>query len=522
MTRAWKNRGRFLALGAVVATIAAALWTSSTAACPFCTAQALTLTEEIKAADVAVVARSLDTPKPAEPSSDSKDELERVGFEVVKVIKGEKHLAGQKVIKTLYFGQAPKGSTFVMFGYEPPKLGWSSPLALSERALKYLEDIQKLPEKGADRLVYFQDYLQDKEEMLSRDSYDEFARAPYQDVVALKSRMKHDQLVEWINSPDVSLIHRRLYFTMLSVCGRKEDVPMLERMLKSNDRKDRAGLDALVNCNLTLKGTDGLPLVEDLFIKNEKADYSDTYSAIMALRLQLEEIKALPKDRVLASLKLMLNRPNLADLVIPDLSRWEDWSAMPRLVEMFKTADEKTTFVRVPVINYLRACPKPEAKDALVELAKIDPAAMKQAESFFPFVGAPPKTENKSDEKAKSDAKPQTKAKVESPAADSKRANGSKSPATPSAGKPEPPAKQGAASATPEPVSASWEVNPTTELNAPVVSNVESAESENTGTDSRTTTTAATQRLAESTSVGIDIAVVAAFLSYWTYYWRRA
>src|SRR5687767_14917970 len=75
-------------------------------ACPFCTAQALTLTEEIKAADVAVIARSLDTPKPAEPSSDEKDELERVGFEVLKVIKWEKHIAGQKVIKALYFGQA--------------------------------------------------------------------------------------------------------------------------------------------------------------------------------------------------------------------------------------------------------------------------------------------------------------------------------------------------------------------------------------------------------------------------------
>jgi hypothetical protein len=393
---------------------------SRTAACPFCTAQALTLTEEIKAADVAVIVRSLDTPKPAEPSSDDKDELERVGFEVLKIIKGEKHIAGQKVVKALYFGQAPKGSTFVMFGYEPPKIGWSSPVVLSDRALKYLEDIQKLPEKGADRLVFFQDYLEDKEEMLSRDAYDEFARAPYQDVMALKPRMKHDQLVAWIEDSDVTLIHRRLYFTMLSVCGRKEDVPMLERMLQSNDRKSRAGLDALVNCYLTLKGPEGLPLIEDLLIKNEKADYSDTYSAIMALRMQLEEIKSLPKDRVLSSLKLMLARPNLADLVIPDLSRWEDWSAMPRLIELFKTADEKTSFVRVPVINYLRACPKPEAKAALAELAKIDPAAMKQAETFFPFAAGPPKTDKSTDAKAKPDAKKSTPATESKSPANSK------------------------------------------------------------------------------------------------------
>ena len=32
----------------------------------------------------------------------------------------------------------------------------------------------------------------------------------------------------------------------------------------------------------------------------------------------------------------MLDRPQLADLVIPDLARWEDWSVMDRLVELFK------------------------------------------------------------------------------------------------------------------------------------------------------------------------------------------
>ena len=96
----------------LVGVIAARSSPSAAIACPFCTVQVLTMTEEIKAADVAVIARLLETPKPAEPSSDAKEDLERIGFEVVKVIKGEKHLGDQKVIKTLYFGQATKGSTF--------------------------------------------------------------------------------------------------------------------------------------------------------------------------------------------------------------------------------------------------------------------------------------------------------------------------------------------------------------------------------------------------------------------------
>jgi hypothetical protein len=84
----------------------------------------------------------------------------------------------------------------------------------------------------------------------------------------------------------------------------------------------------------------------------------------------------------------MLDRPELADLVIVDLARWEDWSVMDRLVDLFKKADDKSSWVRVPVVRYLMACPKPEAKKHLEDLEKIDAGAVKRARTFFPFEGS--------------------------------------------------------------------------------------------------------------------------------------
>ena len=136
---------------------------------------------------------------------------------------------------------------------------------------------------------------------------------------------------------------------------------------------------------LTLKGPDGMPLVEDLFLKNKDAEYTDTYATIMALRFHGTEEKIIPRERLLVGIRTMLDRPQLADLVIPDLARWEDWSVMDRLVELFKNADEESSWVRVPVINYLRACPLPEAKERIDELAKLDPETVKRANSFFPL-----------------------------------------------------------------------------------------------------------------------------------------
>jgi len=172
---------------------------------------------------------------------------------------------------------------------------------------------------------------------------------------------------------------------LLGICGKAEDAKLLETMLRSEDPNKRSGLDAMIACYVTLLGDDGLKLVDELFLANKKSQYADTYAAIMALRFHGTDGGIISKDRVLKSMQLILQRPELADLVIPDLARWEDWSQIDRLVELFKTADEKSSWVRVPVINYLRACPKPEATAKLEELKEIDPAAFKRATAFFPI-----------------------------------------------------------------------------------------------------------------------------------------
>src|SRR5262249_12375504 len=161
-----------------------------------------------------------------------------------------------------------------------------------------------------------QDYLEEPDEMLARDAYDEFAKAPYATVRELKDRMKHARLIEWIKNPQVPASRRRLYLTMLGVCGTAQDSTVLEEMMKSKDRQLKAGLDALIAAYLTLKGPDGMPLVEDLFLKNKDAEYTDTYAAVMALRFHGQEEKVIPRERLLGGFHHMLNRPQLADLVI--------------------------------------------------------------------------------------------------------------------------------------------------------------------------------------------------------------
>ena len=360
-------------------------------ACPFCNAQTKTLSEELDSSDAVVVAKLVKGPSKEAIAGNADAES---SFDIVQVLKGADILGKTRQIQVLYFGQQPAGTQFLVFGIDPKKVQWATPNALSPRAVKYVSQLTKLPKNGADRLAFFQEYLEDQESLLATDAYDEFARAPYSEVKELKGRMHHDRLLEWIKNADVPASRRRLYLTMLGVCGRPDDIGLLEEMIKSTDRQVRTALDALVACYLILKGPDGMTLVEDLFLKNKEAEYTDTYAAIMAVRFLGQETAAVPKQRLLVGLRAMLDRPQLADLVIPDLARWQDWSAMDKLVELFKKADEESSWVKVPVVNYLRACPKPEAKAYLAELAKLDPESVKRANSFFPFGGTTPPTGN--------------------------------------------------------------------------------------------------------------------------------
>lgn len=384
-------------------------------ACPFCSAQKKTLSQEIDDSAAVVFAKFVSGP----PKGAKADDLPESTFEIVKVLKGADELGKTKQLKVLYFGNHPADTRFILFGIEADKLAWGTPNAISERAAKYISALIDLPKQGPDRLAFFQEYLEDSESILAGDAYDEFARAPYGEVKQLADRIHHDKLLGWIEDREVPASRRRLYLTMLGVCGTPDDVPILETMIKSPDRQVRTALDAMAACYLILRGPEGLPLIEDLFFKDEKAEYSDTYAAIMAIRFLGQETTTVPKDRLVKSLHFILERPQLADLVIPDLARWQDWSVVEKLVELFKKADEESSWVRVPVINYLRACPKPEAKEYLDELAKIDPDSVKRANSFFALPPAPA-AEKKTAEKNPADSaneKPSAPAAGKQPAA---------------------------------------------------------------------------------------------------------
>lgn len=326
--------------------------------------------------DAVVVATSLDNDVTRNTSTGE------VTMKVTSVLKGDSLVKVGDELVVIYYGEVTAGRKFMLSGVDPPELLWSC-LPLSDSAVDYVKQIPTLGEDSLDRLKFYYDFLQSDDSMLSRDSYDEFAVAPYETIVKMAPRISRDDLIAWLREPEITTDRKRLYLTLLGVVGSKEDLPMLETMLRSTQKSTRGGLDALIACYLTLSGEEGLPMIEKLFLANNTASYTDTYSAVMAIRFHGTEGDTIARTALASSLHHLLDRPELADLVIPDLARWNDWSVIEKVTSLFIESDPDNNWIRVPVVNYLRACPLPEAENAIDELTKIDPEAVRRANTFY-------------------------------------------------------------------------------------------------------------------------------------------
>lgn len=423
------------------------------AACTFCISELQTYAEIIDGAEVAVIARlaPVESPPAVGDEASREDpgggppvvdpETGKAKFIVETILKGEDLIVIDDEVEAIYFGTIDFERRFFLRGGGQP-LAWALPIELSPLGVDYIQEIMTLPKGGGERLAFFQDYLEHEDSMLARDAYDEFARAPNDDLRELTSKMDHERLIELINRPRIAANRRRLFFLMLSMCGNAEDVSMLEAMIKpdaellasvselvaevnwmtggplaelalketvySEDRRRKAGLDAMIACYLALRGDEGLDLIDRRFLDNLDADQTHIYSVVMALRYLIDEEPRLNRERLLASARLLLNHRMYADQIVTDLARWEDWSMLDRLGELFRAAGDRSTgvspYVRGPIVTYLDiAAEQPgdigdRAEELIAELEPMAPdtfRSMRRLQAFGAFAAARKSQPNK-------------------------------------------------------------------------------------------------------------------------------
>jgi hypothetical protein len=320
-------------------------------ACPFCSGPQLTLAEQVQQADAVLLAKwTGGTPaKNQDPGA-----TEYLIAEILRKPK-ESRVAVGKPLTLVRYRAAKPGDLFLILGTKTgAAIDWGSPLEISKDGFEYLMNLPAPQTPAVERLAYFMGFLEHPDNMISSDAYGEFAKANYEDICKLAPNMPREKLREWLVSPDTSPSRLGLYGLMLGLCGTPDDVELMQEKITRVEGDFRLGIDGVMGGFLLLTGEKGLDVLDETKLKDKKSPFSETYAAMGAIRFmwQYGRDKIAP-DRLRASMRLLLDRPELADLVIADLARMEDWSAQDRLMELYGADDYNIPSIKRSIVRYM-------------------------------------------------------------------------------------------------------------------------------------------------------------------------
>ncbi len=383
----------------------------TTNACPFCSAPSLTLTEQLEQADGAALVQWIAAIKPGESDAGTTE------YEVVQTVKSKE--AGMKQgdrVTLSRYRKGSKGELFLLLGEMDKELDWGSPMEITETGYQYLIQAPSTELDTTKRLEYFLQFLEFPDPLISNDAYGEFANAPYEDITPLADQMPRDRLRKWVASDDTAASRLGLYGLLLGLCGKQDDVEIMKRKIVEPTQDFRLGIDGVMSGYLLLTGEKGLALLDRLKLestvmideqgkpildsdgKEQPVPFSETYAAMQALRFMWQyEAGRIEKERLRKSMRLLLSRSELADLVIADLARWQDWSVMERLMKLYDDEAYNVPSIKRSIIRYMLQSTKDKPEDATAELPahviagrknveilrKKDPQTVKDTERFF-------------------------------------------------------------------------------------------------------------------------------------------
>jgi len=363
-------------------------------ACPFCDAPEPSLAEQLSQADAAVLVQW----KSAEPANTEKQTFGSTAFTVANIVRqpGSDYEKGSTITLDRYRPGKP-GDLFLLMGTKIDGIEWGSPLEVTQTSFTYITESPGREVPAVKRLPFFLKYLEHPDELISKDAFSEFAAAPYSDIEPIADQFSAAKLKEWIAKKETNQTRIGFYGMMLGLCGSKEDAAFLKEEINRPTETYRLGLDGMMAGYVLLLGDDGITMLEEKLAQNTK-QFSDTYAAMQTLRFMWQYAQnRVSKDRLRQAMRMLIERPEFADLAIKDLARWEDWTVMPKLMEIYDSPSHGSSQTKRAVALFLITLSKkkvPEgdeamakyvaaAKTHLEDLKGRDPKIVKDAEKYF-------------------------------------------------------------------------------------------------------------------------------------------
>jgi hypothetical protein len=249
-----------------------------------------------------------------------------------------------------------------------------------ERIFDYVKAILKLNEAdGAKRLAFFFQYLDSPVPEIADDAYLEFAKSTDTDVGRAAKALDPDRLRRLVGDAKTPGNHLGMFAFLLGCCGNDSDADLLLLRIKADTEQTRSALRGLIAGYVELRPKAGWELAARI-VNDPKCNFLDRYAALGVARFFQNLKPAESRTQILRIMTAGIGQGDLAEIPIEDLRRWGWWDLTDTVLGQFNKKTHDFPMVRLAIMRYALACPKPEAVKFVAEMRKRDPKFVAEVE----------------------------------------------------------------------------------------------------------------------------------------------
>ncbi len=348
------------------------VWSTATvalAACPFCPPSGPTLAEKLAECDAAVLVQWVRAVR-----AENEEDDPRTDFSVREVIRDrDNKFPPGTTISVNYLRRGQPGDQFVFYGKQTEDgWQWQLPLEVTEVTYGYLKQCPSPEQPTAERLRYYQRFLDARDPFLSNDAFAEFSRAPYADVATIATSMSAEKIRGWLDNPQTDPVRLGFFALLLGLAGEPADAGRLWDRVAPHTKKDevRLGNDGMMGAYVLLTGPAGLERLLEAKVRAADSPDADVYAVVNALRFLWESAEQrVPRAKVVAGMREILRRPALAEIALTDLARWQAWEAAPDVFAWHGRNPFDVPETQAKLVQFARVCLKSDPPPAAMQAA---------------------------------------------------------------------------------------------------------------------------------------------------------
>jgi hypothetical protein len=318
-------------------------------------------------------------------------------FEVIEILKAPPRCVKRGDRIRLTAVQRPR-ELCLIFGLRDPSgsaMQWCYPSEVTQAAFDYISHAPSTRENRQTRLKYFLNFIDSSDSIIGPDVSEEFREATFDDLVALVPSAPRDKLRGMFADHQASTDRLGLAALLLGLGGDVRDAKLLAVKITENGTDFRPGIHQVMAAYLLLAGEAGLDNLDAWKLKNRSASFSETFAAMAALEIVWAHGNGrITRGRLIFSMRLVLDHPELIVEALFDLSRWHDWGSLEQAVRKFNEPVPNSDSRNRAIVRHVLACiqappneasmdQRATAKRCLEQLRKKDRKLLEAEESEF-------------------------------------------------------------------------------------------------------------------------------------------